>query len=202
MVRSAATNAGPESPPRVPTFERNADLRRYIGEETLTALGKAKNNTDRHRLLVEALRKEHPEMNGEAEKEARKILVNKQELERKEGWFSWIVKAPFRGLGWVWKKTFVEHPILTTLVLTVAGGTLAWYWLSKGAAGAAAARGAAAMKGFRDAAEAARAAEAGSALEGAGSALGGASNIPLEGAQGLESAGGAFLDPSRVIKPN
>lgn len=129
MIRNAAKPSAPSPESKVPTFYRGSDLSRYLtdtmGEDTLTAIGKAKDNKERQRVLVEALRKAHPEMNGEAEKEARKLLLNKQELERKEGWFTKLWKAPFRAMGWVGKKTFVEHPVLSTAVVLAL-----LYWFS------------------------------------------------------------------------
>ncbi len=78
----------------------------------MVQLEKAKTNTDRRRLLVDALHRKHPEMNGRAERVADRLLLNKQEVERKEGWFTWLVKAPFRAMGWVWQK-MKEHPYIT-----------------------------------------------------------------------------------------
>jgi hypothetical protein len=88
MIRKSPS-AGNERAHEVPTFTDRRRLNEYLAsldEDTLTDIAAASDNADRRRILIEALHKAHPEMNGAAEPAAERVLRNKQELDRKAHW--------------------------------------------------------------------------------------------------------------------
>jgi|GEM_PF-6904400 len=127
MIKATADARPGKQSEQVPVFRNKGDLESYVeqqaGAGVVDRIRAAKNTTEAKAILNEAFRSAHPEMNGDAEKMAERLSLNRNELEKKEGWFKWLLMAPIRGAKWVFKKTFVEHPILTTIAI----GALLWY---------------------------------------------------------------------------
>ena len=121
-----ATGTGAEQLSNMPTFRNRKELegfvREKIGDDAFKRIREQRDVTERRRLLVEELH--NSGLNGQSEKMAERLLLNQQELDRKEGFFSKLLKgvtAPFR---WTW-GVMKAHPVLSTLAvatLMIVGG--------------------------------------------------------------------------------
>lgn len=117
----------------VPAFDEGPKLHQYIeqefGRDTLDALRKSQTNNERHIALLTAVQRKFPQLNGRATDVVQRLLLNQQELDRKESWFTRILKAPGRALSWTWGK-MKEHPYLTigaVIALLAAVAGVAYY---------------------------------------------------------------------------
>ncbi len=127
-----ATDATETMPtPRIArtTMEWETIVSEAVGPEAIEKIRNAKTIAERKEALFKGVIEANPQWNGEAKPFARRLEMNREQLDAKEKWYTTVVKAPFRTGKWVFEKTFVEHPYLSTaatlaLLYYTGGGSM------------------------------------------------------------------------------
>ncbi|MBU2259434.1 hypothetical protein KKC44_02395 [Patescibacteria group bacterium] len=209
---------GPKETFEFPVFRSREELQDYLEDvgydiDRLHAMG---DSVAEREQLITSLKERNPTLNGNAEALVEHLRLNHQELERKESWYTKLLKLPGKALRYSW-ETVKAHPYITAAVvigLTAAalyysGAAAAGYgWLKAKVMESMVGEGAAGAVGAgKDAAIAAgeKVAEVGGA---AGEAVGGAAEsvgelIPeiLEGAPDIGNIPGPAAGAGGALPP-
>ncbi len=112
--------------PEFPVFKDRKEMDGYLrelGYGRLNEFGKTVNDREK---LVDLLRKRNPKLNGQVDNLIEHLKLNKQEIERKEAWYTKVLKFPGRLLKGAW-NTVKNHPYLTVgaviAILLATGAT-------------------------------------------------------------------------------
>ena|SRR3989338_2146838 len=104
-----------------PEFRSRSEFEEYlscIGYRRLDRLHEAAHSTEERERLAEALRAANPDLNGQLEGLIDHLILNDQELQRKESFLSKALKLPGHVLSAAW-DTVKNHPVLTGTVVLV-----------------------------------------------------------------------------------
>src|SRR3989344_352459 len=99
----------------IPVFRDREELQRYLGtQKELDEIGVMYKSQDGKKELLALLKKADPALNGNVEGALNQIDLNREQLEKKEGFLKKMLALPGRALKSL-GRTMKKHPVLTTL---------------------------------------------------------------------------------------
>ncbi|MFH1670159.1 MAG: hypothetical protein ABIA92_01080 [Patescibacteria group bacterium] len=126
---------GPKETFEFPVFRTREQMQEYLEDvgydiDRLHTLG---DSVGEREGLLTSLREKHPNLNGQGEALINHLHLNAQELNRKESWYTKLLKLPGKALRYGW-ETMKAHPRIS-IAVAVGLGVAALYYSGAAAAG-------------------------------------------------------------------